>query len=90
MHLDRVVFLTTLLTACMVMPASAQDAIAVSRAKTDGDCTCPKEGRWNAQNLEGFLVACTRSTICDIEAMARLQPHSDFMPTLRANYPPSC
>jgi hypothetical protein len=55
MHLERVVFLTTLLTACMVMPASAQEALAVSKSKTDGDCTCPKEGRWKAQNLEGWM-----------------------------------
>ena len=55
MNRRRVALLVTLVMTSAGLPAAAQQTHAVGRSGSGSDCVCPKEGRWNAQNLEGWM-----------------------------------
>lgn len=55
MNRQRVALLVILVTASVGLPAAAQQTDALRKAGSGSDCVCPKEGRWNAQNLEGWM-----------------------------------
>jgi len=55
MHLERPVLLASLLAAWIEAPTAAQEKVAIKRSESSAECTCPKEGRWKAQNLEGWM-----------------------------------
>jgi len=53
MNRQHVTLLVIFVTALIGLPAAAQQTEA--RAGSGSDCVCPKEGRWNVQNLEGWM-----------------------------------
>jgi len=56
MHLERCVLFTCLFGAWIVAPVAAQESISMKKSgPASTQCTCPKEGRWNAHNLEGWM-----------------------------------
>ena len=44
-----------LVTSWFGLPAAGQRADAVDESRSGSECVCPKEGRWNVQNLEGWM-----------------------------------
>ena len=55
MNRQRFALLVILITAPGGLPAQAQQTIVHGKAGLESDCVCPKEGRWNVQNLEGWM-----------------------------------
>lgn len=55
MYRQPVAILVILVTASAGLPAAAQQADALGKSRSGSDCACPKEGRWNVQNLEGWM-----------------------------------
>jgi len=55
MNRQRVALLVILVTASVGLAATAQQTDVVRKSGSESDCACPKEGRWNVQNLEGWM-----------------------------------
>jgi hypothetical protein len=56
MNLQRLSLSAVLVTAFAGLPAAAEQSDEVKRkSESSPDCTCPKEGRWKVQNLEGWM-----------------------------------
>ena len=55
MNRQRLALLVILVTASVGFPAAAQQRDAPAKSRSGSDCVCPKEGRWNVQNLEGWM-----------------------------------
>ena len=55
MNRQRVALLVILVTASAGLPAAAQQTDTLRKSGPGSECVCPKEGRWNAQNLEGWM-----------------------------------
>ena len=51
----RVAPVAILITASVGHSAAAQETYTLRRSASASDCVCPKEGRWNVQNLEGWM-----------------------------------
>lgn len=51
----RFAFLVIPFMAIVGLPAVAQEAGEVRTSGSGAECACPKEGNWNAQNLEGWM-----------------------------------
>ena len=51
----RITLLVIMLTAVPGLPLAAQQEGAVRTTASAPGCACPKEGRWNVQNLEGWM-----------------------------------
>jgi len=55
MNRRRVALFVILVTASIGLAAAAQQSDVVRKSGSESDCACPKEGRWNVQNLEGWM-----------------------------------
>lgn len=55
MNRMHVAFPFILIMASAGLPISAQLTGAVDGFGSGSDCPCPREGRWNVQNLEGWM-----------------------------------
>ena len=48
-------FLVIFFIVLVGSPAVAQQSVSLGKSESESDCSCPKEGRWNVQNLEGWM-----------------------------------
>jgi len=55
MHHWHIAFLVILIEASAGQTAAAEQKVAVGRSVSETSCSCPREGRWNVQNLEGWM-----------------------------------
>lgn len=55
MSRQRVALLVILVTTSVGLRAAAQQTDVRGKTGSGPGCACPKEGRWNVQNLEGWM-----------------------------------